>query len=46
MACLNSKVSSNMMIFNTNLVLKKVLCFQGAKNGRRFALIVECEKLT
>jgi hypothetical protein len=46
MVCLNFKVSSNMMTFNANLVLIKVLCFQGGKNGRRFALIVGCEELT
>jgi hypothetical protein len=46
MACLNSKVSSNMMTFNEDLVLIKVLCFQGGKNGRRFALIKGCKELT
>jgi hypothetical protein len=46
MACLNSKVSSNIMTFNANLVLIKVLCFQGGKHGRRFALTVGCEELT
>jgi hypothetical protein len=45
MACLNSKASSNMMIFNVDLVLIKVLCFQGGKNGRRFALTKGCEEI-
>jgi hypothetical protein len=46
MVCLNSKVFSNMMTFNANLVLIKVLCFQGGKNGRRFVLTMGCEELT